>query len=85
MLTEDHRPNTIYVGNICKEACLQEELIHAAFIPFGEILGIQVTTDPATGQPLGYAHIEYGEADDCQHAILNMNGSEFFGKTLKVM
>ena len=32
----------------------------------------------------GFAHIEFEDPDDCEHAIFNMNDSEFFGKVLKV-
>jgi peptidyl-prolyl isomerase E (cyclophilin E) len=30
------------------------------------------------------AHVEFEESDDCQHAIFNMNDSEFFGKVISV-
>ena len=35
-------------------------------------------------QQRGFAHIEYEDAEDCEHAIFNMNDSEFFGKVIKV-
>ena len=33
---------------------------------------------------MGYAHLEFSEQEDCEHAIFNMNNSEFFGRTIKV-
>ncbi len=30
------------------------------------------------------AHVEFEEAEDCEHAIFNMNESEFFGKVINV-
>ena len=30
------------------------------------------------------AHVEFEEPEDCEHAIFNMNESEFFGKVITV-
>ena len=75
---------TIYIANLVNEALNNQELIKSAFIPFGEITSINISKDPQTQKPLGYAHLEYEEQEDCEHAIENMNNSEFFGRTLKV-
>ena len=39
---------TIYIANLSKEATLNQELIHAAFIPFGDIISITLAKDPHT-------------------------------------
>ena len=72
----------IYVGNIPPEA--DKASLNAAFIPFGEIKSVEIPFDPATRQPMGFAHIEFEDAEDCEHAIFNMNDSEFFGKVISV-
>ncbi len=30
------------------------------------------------------AHVEFEDPEDCEHAIFNMNESEFFGKVINV-
>jgi len=45
---------------------------------------VDIALDQATRQPRGFAHIEFEDAEDCEHAIFNMNNSEFFGKVLAV-
>ena len=84
MYSKEKVKKTIYVANLDRQALLNTALIEAAFIPFGEILSINVSRDSQTNEPIGYVHIEYEEDEDCEHAIFNMNGTEFFGKTLKV-
>ena len=80
----------VYVGNLpinCDEAT-----IHAAFIPFGEISQIILPKGSATQTGLAsevaiaknYAMVEYEDAEDGEHAIFNMNESEFWGKVLSV-
>ncbi|TNV79648.1 hypothetical protein FGO68_gene8716 [Halteria grandinella] len=58
--------------------------VQAAFIPFGDIKSVEIVYDPETRQPKGFAHIEYEDSEDCEHAIFNMNESEFFGKVISV-
>ena len=45
---------------------------------------MEILYDQATRQSKGVAHVEYEDADDCEHAIFNMNDSEFFGKVITV-
>ena len=40
--------------------------------------------DYVNGTHKGYAFVEYGDADDAEEAVFNMDGSELLGKTLKV-
>jgi RNA recognition motif-containing protein len=69
--------------------------LHAAFIPFGEIVELQLLVDDAGGmvhcsdvfmvaKNRRYGFVEYEFAEDAQAAIDNMNLSEMFGKTIKV-
>ena len=46
--TEQQVKKTIYVSNICSQACIQEDLLLAAFIPFGDVVSINVSKDPST-------------------------------------
>ncbi|RIA88646.1 hypothetical protein C1645_233386 [Glomus cerebriforme] len=64
---------------------VNEQILHAAFIPFGDIVEIQIPPDPAShNQHRGFGFVEFEEASDAQAAIDNMNLSELYGKVIKV-
>jgi len=74
---------TIYVGNLDEQ--VTKEVLHAAFLPFGEIVDIQLPSDPSShAQHRGFAFIEFEEEEDTLAAIDNMHLSELFGRVIKV-
>jgi len=74
---------TIYVGGLADEA--DESVVRAAFIPFGDIVNIEIPPDYENQEKhRGFAFIEYELAEDAAAAIDNMNDSELFGKTVTV-
>lgn len=73
---------TLYVGGL--EDSVNESMLHAAFIPFGEIKDVNVPLDHATGKHRGFGFVEYEEKDDAADAIDNMHNAELYGKVLKV-
>jgi len=74
---------TIYVGNLDEQ--VTKEVLHAAFLPFGEIVDIQLPPDPSShAQHRGFAFIEFEEEEDTLAAIDNMHLSELFGRVIKV-
>lgn len=73
----------VYCGGIGPE--ISNEIIYAAFIPFGEIVEIQIPPDYKSGAPnRGFAFIEFEDKDDAAEAIDNMHLSEILGKVVKV-
>jgi len=72
----------IYVGGLSDE--VDSKILHAAFIPFGDIIDINMPIDFATQKHRGFAFIEFESAEDAGYAIDNMNDSEIFGKTIRV-
>ena len=77
----------IYVGNLPAGVSIQH--LNEAFIPFGEINQIllpQIAPTKATDmtQAKNFALIEFEDNEDSEHAIFNMNESEFFGKVISV-
>ncbi|KAJ7304447.1 hypothetical protein JRQ81_012008 [Phrynocephalus forsythii] len=72
----------LYVGGLAEE--VDERVLHAAFIPFGDITDIQVPLDYETEKHRGFAFIEFELAEDAAAAIDNMNESELFGRTIRV-
>uniref|UniRef100_T1GGD7 Peptidyl-prolyl cis-trans isomerase E n=1 Tax=Megaselia scalaris TaxID=36166 RepID=T1GGD7_MEGSC len=77
--TNDKR--TIYVGGLADE--VTEQLLNAAFIPFGDIADIQIPVDFESQKHRGFAFVEYECADDAAAAIDNMNDAELLGRTIR--
>lgn len=61
---------TVYVGGISDE--VNEQLIRDAFIPFGDIVDIQMPIEYHSQKHRGFAFVEYETAEDAAAAIDNM-------------
>nr|CAB3265074.1 peptidyl-prolyl cis-trans isomerase-like [Phallusia mammillata] len=72
----------IYVGGLAEE--VTEKTIHSAFIPFGDIVDVNLPIDYETEKHRGFAFVEFELAEDAKAAMDNMNESEIFGRTLRV-
>lgn len=66
------------------EDTVTDETLRAAFVPFGEVLEIGMPIDQTTQKHRGFAFVQFESADDAADAIDNMDGSELFGRVLKV-
>lgn len=73
---------TVYVGGLAEE--VTDKLLNDAFIPFGDLVDIQMPTDYETQKHRGFAFIEFESAEDAAAAIDNMNDSELHGRTIRV-
>jgi len=72
----------IYIGGLAEEA--DEKMVHASFIPFGDIVDINLPIDYETEKHRGFAFVEFELEEDAKAAIDNMNDSEIYGKTIRV-
>lgn len=61
---------TIYVGGLAEE--VDEKILNAAFIPFGDIVDVQIPLDYESEKHRGFAFIEFESAEDAAAAIDNM-------------
>ncbi|KAJ2541626.1 hypothetical protein EV175_006130 [Coemansia sp. RSA 1933] len=67
------------------DAEVSEETLHAAFIPFGEIVQITLPPDASSSnRHRGIGFVEFSEEEDAAAAIDNMDGAELFGRTITV-
>uniref|UniRef100_A0A3B4FI92 Peptidyl-prolyl cis-trans isomerase E n=1 Tax=Pundamilia nyererei TaxID=303518 RepID=A0A3B4FI92_9CICH len=66
-------------GGLAEE--VDEKVLHAAFIPFGDIIDIQIPLDYETEKHRGFAFIEF-ELAEVSPAYTNE--SELFGRTVRV-
>ncbi|RUS90556.1 hypothetical protein EGW08_001644 [Elysia chlorotica] len=82
MAAPTNNKRLVYVGGCAEE--VDDKILHSAFIPFGEIVDIQMPLDYETEKHRGFGFIEFESAEDAAHAIDNMNDSELFGRTIRV-
>ena len=72
----------VYVGGLAEE--VDEKVLHAAFIPFGDVTDVQIPQDYETQKHRGFGFVEFEFTEDAAAAIDNMNESELFGRTIRV-
>ncbi|KAI8430261.1 hypothetical protein MSG28_000595 [Choristoneura fumiferana] len=82
MTSKPNSKRTIYVGGLAEE--VNEKVLNAAFVPFGDLVDVQIPLDYETEKHRGFAFIEFENAEDAAAAIDNMNDSELFGRTVRV-
>lgn len=73
---------TIYVGNLSYEATRQD--LEEVFAEYGTVKKVSLPTDRETGQMRGFAFIELEDVNNEDKAIQELDGAEWFGKTLRV-
>mmetsp|Transcript_9610 Transcript_9610/g.14452 ORF Transcript_9610/g.14452 Transcript_9610/m.14452 type:complete len:84 (+) Transcript_9610:68-319(+) len=61
---------TLYVGGL--EENVNEELLHSAFIPFGDLVEVQIPREWQTTAHRGFAFVEFEEEEDATAAMENM-------------
>ena len=77
----DHR-RVLYVGGL--EENVTEAILHAAFIPFGDIKDVQIPLDQATQSNRGFGFVQFNELEDAEAAKDNMDQAELYGRVLRV-
>ncbi|XP_012831617.1 PREDICTED: peptidyl-prolyl cis-trans isomerase E [Erythranthe guttata] len=74
--------NTLYVGGLAEE--VNEGILHAAFIPFGDIKDVKTPLDQATQKHRSFGFVTFLEREDAAAAMDNMDGAELYGRVLTV-
>ncbi|KNC49686.1 uncharacterized protein AMSG_05947 [Thecamonas trahens ATCC 50062] len=72
----------LFVAGLADE--VDEEVLRAAFIPFGPVLSVELPDDAATQKHRGFGFVQFEDAEDAAEAIDNMHMAELFGSVLKV-
>lgn len=73
---------TLYVGGL--EENVTEPVLHAAFIPFGDIKDVTTPLDQSTQKHRGFGFVTYLEKEDAAAAMDNMHNAELYGRVLTV-
>lgn len=77
--------STVYVGGL--DQAVTTQTLAEAFVPFGEVVDISL---PKPDQPTstdvhrGFGYVEFDLPQDAKEAMDNMDGSELYGRTIKV-
>merc|ERR1719232_1202958 len=79
---EEVDKRSVYVGNVDYGATPEEVQEH--FKSCGQINRITILVDKYTGNPKGFAYIEFADEQSVQNSLL-LNGSLFRGRQLKVI
>jgi len=72
---------SIYVGNV--DYSTRPEELQAFFSSCGAVQRVTIMTNKFTGQPKGYAYVQFRSAEAVANAVL-INDSEFKGRRLKI-
>lgn len=84
--TEEERRDidsrSIYIGNVDYGATPLELQQH--FSSSGVVNRVTILTNKHTGQPKGFAYLEFADVDGVNKAVATQDGSSFHGRELKV-
>ncbi|GMI05281.1 hypothetical protein TrRE_jg11772, partial [Triparma retinervis] len=72
---------SVYVGQV-EYSCTPEDLVKH-FKPCGAVERVTIQCDKYTGNPKGYAYVEFKDAESVEKAVA-LDGSELKGRSLKV-
>ncbi|KAL4795216.1 hypothetical protein BDV19DRAFT_363342 [Aspergillus venezuelensis] len=76
---------TVYVGGLDQAVTVQT--LAEAFVPFGEVVEITLPKPDlpnSNDNHRGFGYVEFEVPEDAKEAIDNMDGSELYGRTIKV-
>src|ERR1051325_5520272 len=74
-------PVSVYIGNLPYKT--NEAEIRSLFEAFGGLERVNIVTDP-TGNPRGFAFVDFTKKEDADRAIAELNGSSMGGRQLNV-
>lgn len=74
--------NKLFVGSLSWNT--DDHGLRAAFEVYGEVTDAKVITDRETGRSRGFGFVTFGDPNDAQRALQEMNGAELDGRTLNV-
>ena len=63
---------------------VNESILHAAFIPFGDIKDVKTPLDQANQKHRSFGFVTFLEREDASAAMDNMDGAELYGRVLTV-
>ena len=77
-----NRQRTCFIGNISFDAT--EEELRTLMSQAGTVVNLRLVVDRDTGKRKGFAFLEYSDPETAQRAVAQLNGLDFYGRTLRV-
>jgi len=74
--------NRLYVGNLSFNT--NDDTLKQHFASIGDVTSVSIVTDRETGQPRGFAFVEMATEALAQKAVMELNGQELQGRSLRV-
>jgi len=72
----------LFVGSLSWDT--NDDGLHAAFSPFGEITEATVITDRHSGRSRGFGFVTFADDEAADKAVAELNGTELDGRTVRV-
>ena len=72
----------LFVGSLSWDT--NDDGLHAAFSPFGEISEAIVISDRDTGRSRGFGFVTFNDDEAADKAVAALNGTELDGRTIRV-
>uniref|UniRef100_A0A453AEA3 RRM domain-containing protein n=1 Tax=Aegilops tauschii subsp. strangulata TaxID=200361 RepID=A0A453AEA3_AEGTS len=73
-------PGFVGAGRLAEE--VDEKILHADFVPFGEVKDVKTPLDQAMQKHLSFGFVTFLEREDAATVMDNMEGAELFGRVL---
>mmetsp|Transcript_33171 Transcript_33171/g.63673 ORF Transcript_33171/g.63673 Transcript_33171/m.63673 type:complete len:152 (-) Transcript_33171:487-942(-) len=73
---------SLYVGGL--DEGVNEAILHAAFVPFGDIKDVNIPLDQTSQKNRGFGFVTFLEKSDAAAAMDNMHNAELYGRVLRV-
>jgi len=77
-----NRHKTVFIGNLPFEGT--EDELRGLFGQLGVVTTLRVVVDRDSGKRKGFAFLEYSDPDTAQRAVAQLDGLDFYGRTLRV-
>jgi polyadenylate-binding protein len=81
--TAHHNSASLYVGEL--DTTVTEAMLFELFSSIGQVASIRVCRDAVTRRSLGYAYVNYNNADDGTKALEELNYTLIKGKPCRIM
>ena len=72
----------VFVGNLSFDTTSQQ--LEQIFQEAGAVVGVSIPTDRATGQPRGFAFVEFSDSTGAETAIQKFDGQQLNGRGMRV-
>jgi len=76
------QPTRLYIGGLHNNVTEQD--VRGMFAEFGEVDFVDLHREPETGNSKGFAFVQFRDPEAAKRALVQVNGREMAGRTLKV-